>query len=53
MTLYPQFLIVRDDIGEIAWRTFNCVVSRDSVVIALTYAALNGLDVDATDIQNT
>ena len=33
--------------------TFASVVSRESVRIAFTYAALNGLDVFATDIQNT
>jgi len=32
--------------------TFAGVVSRDSVRIALTYAALNGLDVCAADIRN-
>ena len=33
--------------------TYSSVVSRDSVRIALTVAALNGLDVMACDIQNT
>ena len=32
--------------------TYACVVSRESVHIALTYAALNDLDVFAADIQN-
>ena len=32
--------------------TYAGVVSRDSVRIALTYAALSGIDVLATDIQN-
>ncbi len=32
--------------------TFSSVVSRDSVRIALTLAALNGLDILAADIQN-
>ena len=32
--------------------TYAGVVSRESVRIALTYAALNGLDVCAADIQN-
>ena len=32
--------------------TYAGVVSRDSVRIALTYAALNGLDVCAADIRN-
>ena len=32
--------------------TFAGVVSRESVRIALTYAALNDLDVVAADIQN-
>ena len=34
------------------WSTFACVVSRESVRIALTYAALNGLLVCAAGIQN-
>ena len=33
--------------------TYSSVVSRDSVRIALTIAALNGLEVMACDIQNT
>jgi hypothetical protein len=33
--------------------TFSSVVSRDSVRIAFTLAALNGLDILAADIQNT
>ena len=32
--------------------TYAGVVSRDSVRIALTYVALNGLDVTAADIKN-
>ena len=32
--------------------TFSSVVSRDSVRIAFTLAALNGLDILAADIQN-
>ena len=32
--------------------TYASVVSRDSVIIALTIAALNGLEVMACDIQN-
>ena len=32
--------------------TFAGVVSRDSVRVALTYAALNGIDVQAADIKN-
>ena len=32
--------------------TYSCVVSRESVCIALTYAALNDLDVFTADIQN-
>ena len=32
--------------------TYSSVVSRDSVRIALTIAALNGLDIFAYDIQN-
>ena len=32
--------------------TFSGVVSRESVRIALTYTALNDLDICATDIQN-
>ena len=32
--------------------TYDGVVSRDSVHIALTYAALNYIDVIASDIQN-
>jgi hypothetical protein len=32
--------------------TYAGVVSRESVRIALTYAALNGLEVCATDIRN-
>lgn len=38
------------DVTEIS--TFAGVVSRESVRIALTYAALNGLDVWAADIRN-
>ena len=37
-----------DPIGS----TYTGVVSRESVRIALTYAALNKLDVYAADIQN-
>ena len=37
-----------DPIGS----TYAGVVSRESVCIAFTYAALNGLDVFAADIQN-
>ena len=32
--------------------TFAGVVSRESVRIALTYAALNNIDVNAADIKN-
>jgi len=32
--------------------TYAGVVSRESIRIALTYAALNGIDVMAADIQN-
>ena len=32
--------------------TYAVVVSRESVRIAFTYAALNGLDVWAADLQN-
>ena len=32
---------------------YAVVVSRDSVRIALTYAALNDMDVTAAEIQNT
>ena len=32
---------------------YSGVVSRESVRIAFTYAALNGLDVTAADVQNT
>ena len=32
--------------------TYSSVVSRDSVRIALTIAALNDLDIQACDIQN-
>ena len=38
----------RDPIGS----TYAGVVSRDSVQIAFTYAALNGLDICAADIRN-
>eukprot|EP00980_Cylindrotheca_fusiformis_P020136 scaffold7198_cov78-Cylindrotheca_fusiformis.AAC.1 len=34
------------------YSTFAGVVSRESVRIALTYAALNGVDVWAADIRN-
>ena len=34
------------------WLTFAGVVSRESLRIAFTYAALNGLPVCAADIQN-
>ena len=34
------------------WSTFAGVVSRESVRISFTYAALNGLPVCAADIQN-
>ena len=33
--------------------TYMCVVSRDSVRIALTIATLNNFQVKATDVQNT
>ena len=32
---------------------YSSVVSRDSVIIALTIAALNGLEILACDIQNS
>ena len=32
---------------------YASVISRDSVIIAFTYAALNNVDVTASDIQNT
>ena len=35
-----------------AYSTYAGVVSRDSVIIALAYAALNELDVCAADIRN-
>ena len=35
-----------------SWCTYAGVVSRESVRIALTYAALNGLNICAGDIQN-
>ena len=38
-----------DPIGS----TYAGMVSRESICIAFTYAALNGLDVFAADIQNT
>ena len=34
------------------WSTFAGVVSRESVRIAFTYAAINGLPVCSADIQN-
>ena len=34
------------------WSTYAGVVSRESIHIALTYAALNGLPVCGCDIQN-
>ena len=34
------------------WSTYAGFVTRDSVRIALTYAALNDLDIFAADIQN-
>ena len=37
---------------EPALSTFSGVVSRESVIIALTYSALNGIDVTACDIRN-
>ena len=37
-----------DPIGS----TYGGVVSRESVLIAFTYAALNGLEVCAADIRN-
>ena len=39
--------------GHPAWSTFADIESQDSVRIAFTYAALNGLDVKAADIHNT
>ena len=35
------------------WSTYSGVVSRESVRIALTYAAFNGLPVCGCDVQNT
>ena len=35
------------------WSTYSGVVSRESVRIALTYAALNDITVMEADIQNT
>ena len=37
---------------DAVYSTYAGVVSRESVRIAFTYAALNGLDVQAADIQN-
>ena len=36
-----------------SWSTYAGVISRESVQIALTYAALNDLNVFGADIQNT
>ena len=54
MTLERKARWVKDGhkTPEPEWSTFAGVVSRESVRIALTYAALNGLPVCACDIQN-
>ena len=54
MTLERKARWVKDGhkTPEPEWSTYAGVVSRESVRIALTYAALMGLDVCACDIQN-
>ena len=54
MTLERKARWVKDGhkTADPEWSTFAGVVSRESVRIALTYAALNGLPVCAADIQN-
>ena len=54
MTLERKARWVKDGhkTPEPTWFTFAGVVSRETVRIALTYAALNDLDVCACDIQN-
>ena len=47
-----QFVVDGNKAKTPAVITYSSVVSRDSVRIALTIAALNGLDVLACDIQN-
>ena len=37
---------------EPSWSTYDGVVSRESIIIYLTYAALNNLPVFGADIQN-
>ena len=54
MTLEPKARWVKDGHKTtiLEWSTFAGVVSRESVCIAFTYAALNGLPVCTADIQN-
>ena len=54
MTLERKVRWVKDGhkTPEPSWSTYAGVVSRESVRIALTYAALNNLDVFGADIQN-
>ncbi len=54
MTLERKARWVKDGhkTPEPEWSTFAGVVSRESVRIALTYAALNDLPICACDIQN-
>ena len=54
MTLERKCRWVKDGhrTPEPTWSTYAGVVSRESVRIALTYAALNDLDVFGADIQN-
>ena len=54
MTLERKARWVKDGhkTPEPEWSTFARVVSRESVRIVLTYAALNDLSVCACDIQN-
>ena len=54
MTLEHKDQWVKDGhkITQPDWSTYAGVVSRKSIRIALTYAALNGLPVCGCDIQN-
>ena len=54
MTLERKVRWVKDGhkTPEPSWSTYAGVVSRESVRIAFTYAALNGLNVYGADIQN-
>ena len=52
MTRKARFCANGAKTPELSTSVYSGVVSRETVRIAFTYAALNGLDIMAADIQN-